>query len=405
MSKFRIPSRSPFQMRAPTLDETLFENKDFGGINANKVLQTLSKIKDKDHQSAALYRIKGIDGSYRAIKSQNEWINSLIDNYKQNNHHLKHIYNMCKFNKVQGVINNFQNDMYFVNVDNTFIRIPHTVMHRFPNFSESMMDGNHLKIGSTIILVKKDERTYYPDHETYGVKSCPEIKTKVDGSYLLQYAKPYKQSNTLSSLVGKLSTSLMTLPEDTRTEVLMVLSNTNMTEEAKTEKLTSMVNFPLDFVESQTLEKKSSLFHYNGKTKDEKAQVKEIVESIVAMCNCQEQKPCQLIIGVDDKTNKTCKLQDEIASQYPQMETLDKFQSTFLVPFIKSYTYDNPLLMSSLQYNWYSYNGDLILIIDINYHGDPIICKDGRLPYRCGTSKMVAEGMDLVGMVKKLVQA
>lgn len=405
MSKFRIPCRSPFQMRAPTLDETLFENKDFEGINANKVLQTLSKIKEKDHQSAALYRIKGIDGSYRAIKSQNEWINSLIDNYKQNYHHLKHIYNMCKFNKVQGVINNFQNDMYFVNVDNTFVRIPHTVMHRFPNFSESMMDGNHLKIGSTIILVKKDEKTYYPDHETYGVKSCPEIKAKVDGSYLLQYAKPYKQSNTLSSLVGKLSTSLMTLPEDTRTEVLMVLSNTNMTEEAKTEKLTSMVNFPLDFVESQTLEKKSSLFHYNSKTKDEKAQVKEIVESIVAMCNCQEQKPCQLIIGVDDKTNKTCKLQDEIASQYPQMETLDKFQSTFLVPFIKSYTYDNPLLMSSLQYNWYSYNGDLILIIDINYHGDPIICKDGRLPYRCGTSKMVAEGMDLVGMVKKLVHA
>lgn len=405
MSKFRIPCRGSFQKRAPTLDETLFENKEFGGINANKVIHALNKIKDKGSKTASLYRIKGIDGSYRATKNQNEWLNSLIDNYKQNNNHFKYIYNMCKFNKVQGVINNFQNDMYFVSVDNTFVRIPHAVMHKFPSFPESMMDGNHLKIGSTIVLVKKDERTYYPDHETYGVKNGPEVKTNVDGSYLLQYAKPYKQSSNYQDLLRKMSSNLIALPEETRTEVLMVISNTNMTEEAKTEKLTSMVNLPLDFVESQTLEKKSSLFHYNGKTKDDKAQVKEIVESIVAMCNCEEQKPCKLIIGVDDKTNKTCKLQDEIASQYPQMNTLDKFQSTFLVPFIKSYTYDNPLLMSSLQYNWCSYNGDLILIIDINYHGDPIICKDGRLPYRCGTSKMVAEGMDLVGMVKKLVRA
>ena len=92
------------------------------------------------------------------------------------------------------------------------------------------------------------------------------------------------------------------------------------------------------------------------------------------------------------------------SSNYPQMANLDQFQNTLLVPFIKSYTYDNALLMSSLKYNWYNYNGDLILIIDINYHGDPIICKGGRLPYRCDSAKMIAEGVDLVNMVKKLTK-
>ena len=163
-----------------------------------------------------------------------------------------------------------------------------------------------------------------------------------------------------------------------------------------------MVDFPLDLEETATLEKKNSLFDLPRKSKDEKPQIREIVESIAAMCNCSNQQTCQLIVGINSKTNKTCKLQDEIATIYPQIASLDQFQNTVLVPFIKSYTYDNPLLMSSLKYNWYSYNGDLLLVIEINYQGDPVICKGGRLPYRCDSTKMVAEGADLVNMIKKL---
>ena len=205
-------------------------------------------------------------------------------------------------------------------------------------------------------------------------------------------------------MMAQFNTLILSLPEKQRLETLNIIAASNMTEEQKIEKLTSMVDFPLDFVESQTLEKKASLFYAPGTPKDNNAQIKEIVESIVAMCNSEEQKQCRLIVGVNDKTNKTCKLQDEIATIYPQMTNLDQFQNTMLVPFIKSYTYDNAILMSSLKYNWYNYNGDLILIIDINYHGDPIICKGGRLPYRCDSAKMVAEGVDLVNMVKKLTR-
>lgn len=310
---------------------------------------------------------------------------------------------MCKFNKFIGTVTNFFNNIYTITVDSKSIHMPFEVMHKFPTFPTSMMEEGHLKMGVSITMVKKDERTYYPDHETYGVNN-QEPKLNVDGTYLLKDAKPYRMTNNLTELMTKVNAILPTLPENQRMETLKILMSTDKTEEQKTTELTSLIAFPLDFEESDTLEKKMSLFHAASKTKDDKAQLKEIVESIVSMCNCEEQKPCQLVIGVNDKTNKTCKLQDEIATNYPQMDTLDQFQNTLLVPFIKSYTYDNPMLMSSLKYNWYSYNGDLILIIDINYHGDPIICKGGRLPYRCDSAKMVAEGMDLVNMVKKLTR-
>lgn len=397
----RIPSRTQYQVRDPTFEEKLLEGNNIGYANINKIILSFMKMNRKYHQAAALYRMKGLNGSYRAIKSQSEWIQTSLEQFNNKNKQ-KHINNMCKLSKVTGIITNFQNDMYSVAVDNTNVHIPYGVMHKFPAFANSMMVDNHLKVGTNIIMAKKDDKTYYPDHETYGVRNNQEVKTPVDGSYLLQFAKPFKQVSNLNEMVGKLNRILLTLPEDTRQEVLMLLSSSDLNEEQKAEKLTTLVNLPLDFTESQTLEKKTSLFHYAGRSYDDKAQVKEIVESIVAMCNCKNQQPSQIIIGVNDKTNQTNKLQDEIATFYPQMETLDKFQSTFLVPFIKSYTYDNPMLMSSLKYNWHSYNGDLILIIDIDYHGDPIICKGGRLPYRCGTSKMVVEGMDLVNMVKKL---
>ena len=308
---------------------------------------------------------------------------------------------MCKFEKSIGKVTNYYNNIYTIQLEDKTLHIPFYVMHRYPAFPTAMMEEGHLRIGVSVTMVKKDEMTYYPDHETYGVTNTQEHKLKVDGSYLLKDAKPYKQTNSLSEMMAQFNTLILSLPENQRLETLNIIAASNMNEEQKIEKLTSMVDFPLDFVESQTLEKKASLFYAPGIPKDNNAQIKEIVESIVAMCNSEEQKPCRLIVGVNDKTNKTCKLQDEIATIYPQMTNLDQFQNTMLVPFIKSYTYDNAILMSSLKYNWYNYNGDLILIIDINYHGDPIICKGGRLPYRCDSAKMVAEGVDLVNMVKK----
>ena len=401
MSKFTIPSRAPYQVRNPASEESLFQGADRAPINAYQIYQALKRMQNKNHQASSVYKSKGLDAPFKTSQQEENRLETIIDHFNNN---LKDIKTMCKFNKFNGKVTNYYSNMYVIEVDDKTIYIPFSVMHKFPAFPQSMMEDGHLKIGVTVIMVKKDEKTYYPDHETYGVNNNQEHKLNIDGAYLLKDTKAYKQSNSLPKLMAQLSTQLPSLQEDLRLETLKVISAINMTEEQKVEKLTSIVDFPLDFVESQTLEKKASLFYAPGYTKDDRAQLKEIVESIVAMCNSEEQKQCQLIVGVNDKTNKTCKLQDEIASNYPQMANLDQFQNTLLVPFIKSYTYDNVLLMSSLKYNWYNYNGDLILIIDINYHGDPIICKGGRLPYRCDSAKMVAEGVDLVNMVKKLTR-
>lgn len=402
MSNVQHQSMEYNHQRAPTFTHETSTYNTYENISINNVLLTLMRVSKRCHQSASLYRLKGIEGSYRAYKNQEEWIRSFIDELNKSN--FKQRKDMCKFSKTVGTITDFCSDMYSIAVDNTTVRIPYSVMHKYPVFSIKMLDENHLKIGSCITLVKKDAGIYYPDHETYGVENNQENKPDIDGSYLLKDAQPYQQENTLQEIIDKLSETMPTLSCEVRMEALKTLTNQEFSEEQKVKKLTSMISFPLDFVESQTLEKKKSLFHYARKSKDDKAQVKEIVESIVAMCNSEEQQPCKLVIGVDDKTNKTCKLQDEIASEQPNLESLDKFESTFLYNFIKAYTYDNLLLMSSLKYNWYNYHGDLILIIDIDYHGDPIICKGGRLPYRCGTVKSVAEGIDLVNMVKKLTR-
>ena len=406
MSKFAIPRRSGYQVRNPAIEEQLFGESKWGQINRNKVHHSLQRLKGRFHKVSSTYKGKGLQASYKSSATQENWIEALIEDFntKEQNINSKHIKTMCKFDKSIGKVTNYHNNIYVIAVDDKTIVIPFSVMHKYPSFPQSMMEDGHLKIGVNVTMVKKDEKTYYPDHETYGVTNTQEYKLNVDGSYLLKDAKPYKQTHNLPELMAQLNKMMLSLTEDLRLETLNVIAAGNMTEEQKVEKLTSMVNFPLDFDESQTLEKKASLFYAPGNPKDDRAQFKEIVESIVAMCNSEEQKLCQLIVGVNDKTSKTYKLQDEIASNYPQMANLDQFQNTLLVPFIKSYTYDNALLMSSLKYNWYNYNGDLILIIDINYHGDPIICKGGRLPYRCDSAKMVAEGVDLVNMIKKLTR-
>ena len=93
---------------------------------------------------------------------------------------------MCKFNKFNGKVTNYYSNMYVIEVDDKTIYIPFSVMHKFPAFPQSMMEDGHLKIGVTVIMVKKDEKTYYPDHETSRVNNNQEHKLNIDGTHLLK---------------------------------------------------------------------------------------------------------------------------------------------------------------------------------------------------------------------------
>lgn len=129
-------------------------------------------------------------------------------------------------------------------------------MHKYPVFPTSMMESGHLKIGGNIHLVKKDEQTFYPDHETYGISNSQEQIHYVDGSYLLKDAKPLKLECSFNELLSKLSNIMPSIPEGKRNEVLQILVNQDLRDEEKQSRLTSLVAFPLDFEESETLEKK-----------------------------------------------------------------------------------------------------------------------------------------------------
>lgn len=370
--------------------------------NVHLLYNSLSRMGKRCHKASSRYKLNGKVGFYRDTVIQKNVIDTFMEQINNKYNYIK-INNMCKFQKFEGEITNYANNVYTITVGNKDVTIPYSIMHKYPVFPDSMMEADHLKIGSTIMLVKKDEQTYYPDHETYGIGNCQEHAPNVDGAYLLKDAEPWKMNCSFQEIICKLSNILPEISDKERSVVLQTLANQGMTEDEKLDRITNLVVFPLEFKESATLEKKKSLFFPAKRSKDEFAQPKEIVESIVAMCNCVDQKPCKLVIGVDNKTNKTNRLQDEIASRYPQMYSLDQFQNTFLVPFIKSYTFDNPILMSSLKYNWYNYHGDLVLVIDIDYKGMPIVCKGGILPYRCDSAKMCVEGPDMVNMIAKLI--
>ena len=58
------------------------------------------------------------------------------------------------------------------------------------------------------------------------------------------------------------------IPEGKRNEVLQILVNQDLRDEEKQSRLTSLVAFPLDFEESETLEKKKSIFTPANRSKD-----------------------------------------------------------------------------------------------------------------------------------------
>lgn len=324
---------------------------------------------------------------------------------------------MSRLKKAQGTVVKFGNGIYTVKVDNKVVTIPSGVMHRCVEFPSDMLEDGHLKMSCELALVRKDDSTYYPDHTFYptaknsllGIQRSSSIlfpgqkqssAQLVDGSYLLTGVPSYVEVKDYETFMAELSALLPLMPNDKRGQVLVALTSTDSDTE-KMKAIMKIVPFPVKFTESTRLEKKSSLFFPASKSqleKDRNAQLKEVADSVIAFCNSKERRPCHVIVGIFDETNEPSGLQNEIATRYPGM-SLDKFQSTVLVPFFLSYTGNNASLMASLDFEWYNISENLVLIIDINYTGAPVVVKGGRLPYRCGTSKSVAEMSDMVSYI------
>lgn len=165
---------------------------------------SLRRMSKKYHQTSSLYKLKGKGGSYRATIIQENIIETFLEQLNIKCNPLN-ISIMCKFQKFIGEITNYTNNVYTITVGDKSVTIPYSVMHKYPVFPTNMMESGHLKIGGSIHLVKKDEQTFYPDHETYGISNSQEQIHYVDGSYLLKDAKPLKIECSFNELLGKLS--------------------------------------------------------------------------------------------------------------------------------------------------------------------------------------------------------
>lgn len=317
---------------------------------------------------------------------------------------------MNNFVQKIGKVEHFDGVIYILQVENSTIEIPEKKMFRCVKFPDDMMDNGHLKVGSVIHLAKMGNKPYYPDHSVYECLNSPARFFSADGSFLLDdpAVKPYPvEHGDFETFTKEVAAKMGSMESTDRERLVKLLTDSNMTKEEKMEEVSKWGILPVTFVESESLEKKSSLFFPAGKgktdvskwEKEKNVQMKEIVETIASFANSKSPRPCKLIIGIDDKSSRTTGLQNEIASKLPQMRTLDQVQNTFIVNCIRDYSYRNAALLSSLTYNWYKLGKDLILVIGINYSGQPVIVKDGKLPYRSGSSKNVIEGTQLVDYI------
>lgn len=55
--------------------------------------------------------------------------------------------------------------------------------------------------------------------------------------------------------------------------------------------------------------------------------------------------------------------------------------------------------MQGIHLKWYNFDSHLIAVINIEYHGLPIVIHGLGLPYRSGSSMLIAQGQDMVEMI------
>lgn len=328
---------------------------------------------------------------------------------------------MVQLLSVLGTVISFVNGIYTLKVGAKTTTIPWGVMHRCVEFPNQMLEDGHVKVGEKMALAQKGEATYYPDHAHYmpknekapetGVVTARSSKTAmqddlfVEGCYLLKGLQPYSVATDYSAFMSELSTILPSLESEKREQILLELASIH-SDDFKMTAISAIVGLPKCHVESSRIEKKGHLFSQTSKKqleKDRHAQLKDICETVISFCNSKEQRPCKVIVGLSGQDNTPTGLQKEIAAKYPGL-SLAKFQSTVLVPYFLSCTCNNTLFVSSLDFQWYNLDGDLILVIEINYTGNPIVTKGSVLPYRHGSSKRVSEGTEMVSFIVDFAQ-
>lgn len=328
---------------------------------------------------------------------------------------------MIQLLNVLGTVISFANGIYTLKVGAQTAKIPWGVMHRCVDFPNQMLEDGHVKVGEKMALTQKGEATYYPDHAHYmpkkektpasGASTTFSSKTAVsddlfvDGNYLLKGLQPYSVAMDYSAFMTDLSVILPSLESEKREQILLELASSH-SDDFKMTAISAIAGLPVCPVESSRIEKKEHLFAQTSKKQLEKnrhAQLKDICETVISFCNSKEQRPCKVIVGLSGQDNTPTGLQKEIAAKYPGL-SLAKFQSTVLVPYFLSCTCNNTLFVSSIDFQWYNLGGNLILVIEINYTGNPIVTKGSVLPYRHGSSKRVSEGTEMVSFIVDFAQ-
>lgn len=291
---------------------------------------------------------------------------------------------------------------YHLLAESELVCIPKTIMHGYVKFDESLIDHGQLKIGSIIQLMKIEygngRIAYYPDHRVYEVKN--DLSESIKES--IELLEEFSPSESIESYMEKLSDKMPQLKSDDRLRALTLLKD--VSHDGVPTELLQLIGEPQLEDEHESVEYKSSLAHtaFNSKFKNEhNGQLMEVVMSIAAIANTTRKG--RVVVGVKDKRRRyeASAIEEEIATLYPNM-SLDSYLNTVLANFIRSYT-GSDSFMQGLRFKWMKYQHHLILLIDIDFKGDIVLCNVNNkpfIPYRVASSTHCVSGYELVEYIR-----
>lgn len=316
---------------------------------------------------------------------------------------------------VQGIVRKYINSHYFVELENgENISISYKRMHSQADMS-SVMLGTRIPDNTHITLFKKDNDTFYPALGYYPPRKVVAKTLHItmgDPKKLLENIPLYTQSSldidsTIGLLMKKIQERKISIDDMKKAYTAM---SSGLSEEEKVRQICSIAHISCSLpCEDDLTELKSSFYHGARSSiteHDKYGQLKAIGNEITAIANTLamrydgKKNKGQVIIGAkneDDNTFTVHGVENEIAEFCPGF-SLDRWLATVFNNVLLSYL-KSPLLMQGIHLKWYNFDSHLIAVINIEYHGLPIVIHGLGLPYRSGSSMLIAQGQDMVEMI------
>lgn len=283
--------------------------------------------------------------------------------------------------KFIGTMTNFSENSYSILLDNgKTVHITHDVCHRFVSFPINMLDENGIiKTGERIHLYQPEEHgNFYPDHAIYDTSKAKSQKAGITAEEIMSLPELPIYSQELVRIL---------LRRNLQTEELETyLNDLIVNKEQATPRIYRQLGLNPFPEESQTVEYKEGVVRGASDTNHGLIISRTIAAFANAdggtiFCGIQETngKPSN-VVGIEDK-----------------IESLDRCQLDIRNAVLRYTSSEN--LLALLDFNFYQYNGHLVLAIDVRPSKNIIFINGSELVVRTGNQCLTYKNESITSFI------